>query len=385
MKKKVLFLSSIRSDYDIQAPIINAIKKSKKLDYALVVAGAHFDKKFGYTINEIVKDGFEIYKKIKNLTDNNGLRSRVISAHKLFYELIEVIEELKPDIVCVFGDREDAFMLAIAAAYMNCFIVHISAGDRVIGNIDDTVRHSISAISHLLLTFSEDSRHRLIRMGQQRWRVINTGNPRYDTLLSEKKVSLEYLSRKYKVDFCSSPYIIVLQHSLSSEYKQAGAQMRETLKAVSELKLPTLIIYPNNDPGSQQIIEEINKLVSLKFVAIAKNLPRVDFINFLRNAGVLVGNSSCGIFEAPLFKIPVINVGNRQKKRINAGNVAFTKHNSSAIKSKILFCLNNKAYSEKIKNCSSPFGKGRSARRIISILEKIDLSDKKWLIKDLTY
>ena len=177
---------------------------------------------------------------------------------------------------------------------------------------------------------------------------------------------------------------MLIQHPLSSEYLKSYDQMIITLKTIEELKIKTVIVYPNSDVGSKNIIKAIKEFNHLKFVYCVANLEREIFVNLLRNCSCLIGNSSAGILEAPSLKLPVVNIGNRQKKRLHSTNVQFVDHDSNNIKKAINRAIFDKKYISKVKKCKNPYGNGTASLKIANILSKLKI-DSKLLIKDITY
>jgi GDP/UDP-N,N'-diacetylbacillosamine 2-epimerase (hydrolysing) len=267
---------------------------------------------------------------------------------------------------------------------MNIPVAHYAAGDRVVGNVDDMVRHSISRLSHLLLTTHEDARERLIRSGEQPWRVHNVGHSGIDRIRSAPVLPAAELAGLLGIPEVRGPYVIVVQHPLSSEIDQAGAQMKETLEAVRELGLPAFVSYPNSDAGGQAMIEVIRSHEASPGLHVFKNIPDAAFVNLLRGAGLLIGNSSMGLLEAPYLKLGVINVGNRQTARHHSENVAFVPHDRQAIVRQARLMLHDPATRARIRQCSNPFGDGRAGERVAALLADTPLDDR-LRNKDLTY
>lgn len=378
-------MTGIRSEYDIMSTVYSEIKKSSNLDLRLIITGAHLSDSFGNTINEIEKDGFKIEEKIENLLNYNSSSSRIKGLGIQIQSLVQTITRVKPDILLVLGDREEAMALALAGAYMNIPIAHVCGGDRVVGNVDDQIRHAVTKLAHLHFVTNEESMKRVLKLGEQKFRVFNVGNPGIDRLVKIPKISMSEISNFLGFNLNSkNPYIIFIQHPLSSEVNDSKKQINTSLRALEELGIQTIMTYPNSDYGSLEIINELKKFKDLAFFKVTKNLPRNIFINLLKNCSCLVGNSSAGILESPFLKIPVVNIGNRQKGRLNAGNVIFVKHKKDEIKKAIIKSIFNKKYKQKIKSIKNPYGNGTSSKKIVKILEKLTINDT-LLIKDITY
>lgn len=384
-KKLILGVTGIRSEYDIMSSVYKSIQEHKLLDLKLVVCGAHLSKTFGLTINEIKKDKFKIAARINNLKISKDPSSRLKGLAIQLDKLIYHVRRINPDFLLVLGDREEAMNTALVGAYMNIPVAHICGGDRVVGNVDDQVRHAVSKLAHLHFVTNIESEKRLIKSGEQKFRVKNVGNPGLDRLLQEPTISDNVLSKKLNIKINKfEKFILVIQHTISTEIDCSYDQMKITLQTLEKFEEKKIIVFPNSDPGSKEIIKAINQYKKEPNFYLIKNIPRTEFVNLLRRASCLVGNSSAGIMEAPLIKLPVINVGNRQKGRLHSSNVQFVPHNKKLIDKAIRKAIYDKKYIKEVKKCFNPYGDGLSSKRIANILSKTKL-DKKLFIKDLTY
>ncbi|MDB9754294.1 UDP-N-acetylglucosamine 2-epimerase [Amylibacter sp.] len=384
-KKIVLGVTGIRSEYDILSSVFRAISKHDDLLLKVAVTGAHLSESFGHTIDEIKNDGFEIVDRIESLLSGNRESLRVKGLGIQLQGLVQTVLRVNPDFLLVLGDREESIAVALVSTYMNIPMIHIGGGDRVVGNADDQIRHAVTKLAHIHLTTNSESEERVLRLGEQKFRVHNVGNPGLDRLLAVESLSLAQISRNINFDVAEDePYIILIQHPLSSEIKDAYRQMKITLSAIRAMGIKTIISFPNSDAGGGEIIRAIEEHNSVPFIYSAKNIPRVDFVNLLRNAACLVGNSSCGILEAPLLKLPVINIGNRQIGRLHAENVQFVLHEKSAIIGAIKTAVYDENYISVVNRCGNPYGDGKSSYKIAEIIAST-IIDEKLLVKDITY
>ena len=384
-KRKILGITGIRSEYDIMSSVFRAIADHPTLELTLAVTGAHLADTFGYTVKEIYADGFEIADQIESLINGDQASSRVKGLAVQLQGLIQTICRTRPDFLLVLGDREEAMTAALAGAYMNIPLAHVGGGDRVVGNVDDQIRHAVSKLAHIHFVSNSESLERILRLGEQPFRVHNVGNPGLDRLLQIPSLTPEQLTSRMGFAIKEEdPFIVLIQHPISSEIGDAYNQMKVTLEAVGELGVTTILSYPNSDAGGQQAIRAIREYEHLTFFHAIKNIPRLEFINLMRKASCMVGNSSAGILEAPLLKLPVINVGNRQHGRLHADNVQFVRHVKDEIKNAIHRAIFDQAYRETVAKCSNPYGDGQSSARIAEILSTIPI-DEKLLIKDITY
>jgi len=383
-KRRVLGITAIRSEYFLQRPVLQAIAAHPDLELGLVVTGAHLSPLHDYTVKQIEADGFPIVAHIENLIYSDRDAARLKGAASQLQVLTHVVDELRPDWLLVPADREESMTLALCGTYMNIATAHYAAGDRVVGNADDMIRHAVSRLSHLLLTTHELARARLIKAGEQEWRVHNVGHAGIDRLRSTAELSTSELAKALGVKEIADQFAVIVQHPLTSEIGKAGEQMRETLSAVLELGLQTFISYPNSDPGSSQIVDVIEEYRSDPRVSVFKNIPDPEFVNLLRRATVLIGNSSLGLLEAPYLKLPVINVGRRQSERHHASNVFFVPAEREAIVRQIKAIIEDDETKRRISECENPFGDGHTGGRIAELLATMAI-DSALLNKDLSY
>ena len=385
MSKRIVALTGIRSEYDILFSVLKAIDAHPDLEAEVIVSGAHLSPQFGYTVRQIEEDGFRIVQRIDSLLDANSAGGRLKSAALQQIGLVQALEHLSPDYLLVCGDREESISCALAGAYMNIPVAHLAGGDIVVGNVDDSVRHAVTKLAHLHFPFSEESADRILRLGEEPWRICLSGNPGLDRFGWVPPLSRAELAERLGLPPGDDPLVLLIQHNISSEIADAARQMEISLEAVAELGYPTLVGYPNSDAGSRDIIEVIRRYeAKVPTIRAYRNLPRAEFLGVLRQAAVLLGNSSLGILEAPFLKLPVVNVGNRQKKRQHAENVVFAPHDRKAIQRAVRHVLHDPTFRAKLADCSCPFGDGRAGERIAAKLAATPV-DQRLLVKDWTH
>ena len=371
LKRKILIITERRADYSRFKPIINLIKKSKRLSYELIVTGSHLLKKHGFTIKEIKKDNIKIHYQIKNFIEKKNINdgeSMILALGKIFIEISKIIKKSKPDIILSGFDIGANFALTVAGAHLNIPVAHIQGGE-VTGSIDESLRHAMSKFSNYHLVANNDAKKRLIKMGERRENIFNVGCPSIDALFLEKKIDPPDILKRFKIDV-KKKFIIIIQHPVTSEDKHSGKQILETIEAVKKSLLPALFVLPNNDSGHFDIIKVIKK----SRIQWTETLSLSQYSTLLSYARILIGNSSSGIHEAASFKLPVINVGTRQNGRLKPKNIVNTDYNRNDIYNKIKFCMSNKKYLKIIKSLKNPYGDGKSSLKIIKILSKIDLT-----------
>ncbi len=378
MTRKVAVLTGTRAEYGILRPILRRINDHPDLELYLIVTGMHLSDEFGYTVAEIEKDNFNVYARLNTLNkdDTGAGMSRYIGSTIL--KLSGIFEDLKPDMLLLLGDRGEMLAGAIVAACMNILIAHIHGGETS-GSVDEGFRHAISKLAHLHFVATEDSKQKLISMGEDPSRIFVVGAPGLDDIFKEL-IPPQELSIKYQLDI-SKPIILLVQHPVVTEAEEAPDQIRETLEAIAELKFQTIVIYPNADAGGRRMIEIIKEYEGkYPFIRAYKSLPRRDYLSLMSIATVMVGNSSSGIIEAPSFGLPVINIGTRQKGRLRAGNVIDVGYNKEEIKRAIIKAIYDKDFRNKVKTIKNPWGDGKASERIVSVLASIKI-DKNLLQK----
>lgn len=377
-KRKILFSLESRATYGYSKNVIKAIKDFPNLSFKTLLTGSHLSSKFGSSINEIRNDGIRIDEKVKfEISKKNPLWSYNMGI--AISKFSKIINNIKPDIVLIFGDRIESLSVCVSAIYMNFPVAHVQAGDKS-GHIDDAARYAIAKLAHIHFASCEDSKKRLENLGEQKFRIFNTGAPQLDNINEDaEKYSFENLSIK---KFVSEDFILLIFHPIMTEIELIGEYMNNILKNCLTLELNVVCIFPNSDLGSDKILSVINSY-KLKKLRVFRNVRRELFLNLLKNCVFLIGNSSAGILEAPSFKKPVINVGIRQRGRPQSKNIVNCGYSFHSIRLAIKKVI-NKNFRANCLNVKNLYGDGKSGKRICKILEKISL-DKKLLDKKTVY
>ena len=373
-KRKICVTTGTRAEYGLLKPVLDEISKNKKLELYLIVTGMHLSKKHGYTINEIIKDGFKIHFKINVIPKGNSSYFMANALGKGIIEFSKIFKKLKPDINLILGDRGEAFASALAASHMNIPNAHIHGGDRTMAGIDEYIRHATTKISNLHFAATKESKQRIIQLGENPKYVFFTGSPGIDQI-KNNHVSLKIeLEKKYNFKLTGNE-IILLQHPVTTQIHLSKKQINNTLKAIKKLKIPTICILPNSDAGNLEIFQALKKAANDSlFIHLYPNIPRNDFLGLLKYCGALVGNSSSGIIEASYFKIPVVNIGIRQKNREKGNNVIDVNDDSNLIYITIKKIMNSKAKQK--QKTEYIYGDGTASKKIVNILETISLNDE---------
>ena len=383
MKRKVAVVTGTRAEYGILCPVLRAVEQHPKLQLLLIATGMHLSHEFGYTVQELEKDGFNIEAKVDMLLSNDTSAAMSKSVGIGIIGLAQTWEQVEPDVIVVLGDRVEPLAAAISGSYMNIPVAHIHGGDTGKGGLDESARHAITKFAHIHFPATRKSAERIIAMGEDRWRVHTVGSPALDTILNEPLLPPEVIARSLGLGL-SQPVILVVQHPVTTQVEEAPEQMRQTLQAIVEFQYPTVVIYPNSDAGGRRMMDVIKQYEGYPFIKTFKSLPRREYLSLMRVAGVMVGNSSSGIVEAPSLGLPVVNIGIRQEGRERGQNVTDVAHDRAQVLNAIDKALTDKEFLARVKRCKSPYGDGKTGPRIAEILSKTK-DTPRLLQKQITY
>ena len=379
---RLLCVTGIRSDYDILYPVLSELKKANH-ELIIVVSGAHLSDQHNNTYKRIIEDGFQIEDKVDTLLSTDRAVQRSKGTGLLIQGLTQTVERTDPDFLLVLGDREESIATAIVGNYMEKLVVHIGGGDPVYGNADDPMRFAVSKLAHIHCCTAQPYAENLQKIGEENFRIFFTGNPAYANI--DFVPVIEKADLMNQLDIKSENYIVIIKHPLSSEVESAGEQMETALKSLEAFcdkhNFQVVCIPPNSDPGSHKMKMVLEKYSEKDWLIKAETLPRLQFINLMRHARALVGNSSMGILEAPHYKLPVVNIGNRQQGRLNAGNVEFVPYINDEIIIAVEKATLDDEYRQKIKNLKNPFGDSSAPQKVMEAIESVDINDRKWYVK----
>ncbi len=360
-------------------PTMNLIADRDDMELKVVVTDQHLYDRFGRTVEE-VEGRFRVDAAIDmgQEGDSNADRGRAVGV--CLTKSIDVLADLAPDILLVIGDRGEVFAACIAAHNLRIPIAHVQGGD-VSGSLDEPVRHAITKLAHIHFPSTELSAERIRRMGEEEWRIHVVGDTHIDQIILGDVTPEEELRRRYGLS--DEPFVLVLQHSDSTVADQSGAQMAETMAAVSDAGVRALLVYPCSDQGFEGIIGEIEKSANPPLVTVHKNIPAPDFVGLQKLAAALVGNSSAGLIEAPYFGLPAVNIGDRQIGRERAGNTLDVGYDRAAI-SRALDRAFDEGFRQNLGGLTPPFGDGTAYKRIVEVLADVELGPA-LLDKRMTY
>ena len=380
--KKILAFSSIRSDYDLMSPLYRLLHEDENIDFRIIVSGAHLSHSFGYSVDQIKKDGFNILLEIETLLNSDTGLSRVKSASILLQSSLESIAKFSPDLMVYAGDREDVLMYSMIGGYLNIPTVHVFAGDHVEdGYIDNPIRHATSKLSTAHFVTLEEHRKRLIRMGEDSKRVFVTGNISLDKFVNFQPFSKTEIRSLFDVENSFNDFALVIFHPVTAEMENAGEYFRNILNNLDERNVNSFVSYPNVDPGNQQLVDVIEQYKDNKNFIFYKNLERNTFMSIYKHSNFIIGNSSSGICEAASLKIPAINVGLRQTGRYADKNVVFCGVGYKEIGVSIDKAM-SKYFVNSLKTLQNSYGDGNSANKAYDIIKSTDFKSMIAKIED---
>ena len=384
MKRKIAVVTGSRAEYGILKPLLCLINERKELDLSLVVTGLHLLRDYGHTIMAIKKGGISIDSVVEMYDESEDARIYYGSALARGIRGLTVeLARISPDILVVLGDRLEPLAATLAAALMKIPVAHIHGGDRTdSGLIDESIRHSITRFASIHFAATDEHRDRLVRMGEESSRIWVVGSMGLDTIMKRELVSRAEISDRIGFELDDKSVLVVFHPDYIET--DVGPQMSEIADALRKLKLKTIVLYPNNDPGNEDIIREIEKLRGLDFIKIVKSLPHDDYIDLMKHLAVMIGNSSSGILEAASVKLPVVNIGSRQKSRGRSENVIDVDAKKMQIIAAIEKVLHDKHFQQGLQRVRNPYGDGRTAERIVEVLSKTKIDDA-FLKKTITY
>ncbi len=359
--KKVIFLTGTRADFGKLKSLIQISQDSEKIQTYIFATGMHLNETYGRTVDEIINCGFENIHCYENHLNGNDMDTILSSTINGFSKYIK---EIKPDMVIVHGDRVEALAGAIVGSLNNTLVSHIEGGE-ISGTIDELIRHSISKLSHLHFVANTTAKERLKQLGELDSLIHVIGSPDLDVMNSDKLPDISQAKKHYEVEYQS--YAIAMYHPVTTEIEKTEIYAVNYVNALIESEHNYIVIYPNNDLGSNHIIDSLNENKDNQKLKIFPSLRFEYFLTLLKNADFIIGNSSAGVREAPYYGIRTIDIGSRQNNR----SLADTIINCGNTKDEIIEAIRSvsKNINSNVLNNYSEFGTGHSDRKFIEILE----------------
>ena len=379
MKKTICVVTATRAEYGLLKPLIFKLKEDKDIDLKVAVTGMHLSPEFGLTYKEIINDNIEIDEKIEILMSSDTNVGVCKSMAIAMISFSDYFNRIKPDMLIILGDRYEIFSIASVATVLNIPIAHLHGGELTEGAYDDAFRHSITKMSYLHFTSCEEYRKRVIQLGENPNRVFNVGAIGLDNVKNSKLLTLKELeeSLNFKLD---SPYAVVTFHPETLGDIKVSEQCKNLLEALDYFKnMKFIITKANGDNGGREInkiIDEFSEKNKDRIIAV-HSLGSIKYLSALKYSTMVIGNSSSGIIEAPFFKIPTINIGDRQKGRIQGKSIINCISDKNSIINAINMALSEE-FKEEIKSIENLYGNGDTSLKILNKLkENLNVNLKK--------
>jgi UDP-N-acetylglucosamine 2-epimerase (hydrolysing) len=324
-KNKIVFLTGTRADFGKVKSLIEILQNSDLFEIHIFATGMHMDSKYGLTVHEIEKCG---YKNIFKYINHDAGALMDITLSRTIEGFANYIHLVQPDLIVVHGDRVEALAGATVGALNNILVAHIEGGE-VSGTVDELIRHAVSKLSHTHFVANEEAKMRLVQMGERSESVFVIGSPDMDAMKSDTLPSINEVKRYYEIPF--DDYAISMFHPVTTEFNKMDKYADDYMKALEESNCNFILIYPNNDSGSDFILSKILKLEGRERFRIFPSVRFEAFLSMMENAKFIVGNSSAGIREAPFYGVPTVNVGTRQNGRTKNSNIIHTGYGKNDI------------------------------------------------------
>jgi len=373
--KKLMVVITARPSYSRIKGVLEILKNSSKIELVIVTTACANSAKYGMVASQIKKDGFNIYEELNTMMDCDEETGMAKTVGMTLISLTDTIKRIKPDAILTIADRFETMATAIASSYMNIPLIHIQGGEKT-GSIDNRVRHAITKLADIHIVCTQKAKEYVEALDEDKENIYFTGCPSIDVakeaIENDENDDISIILKsiiKNKPEKFPEKYMIVMQHSDTTEYKEAKQQVEETLTAINQVELPVFWFTPNIDKGGDRIIDVIEH-ASKKEIYLIRNLPPHIFIRLLNRSECLIGNSSVGIREASYLGVPVINIGNRQLFRERAENVRDVKYNSKEILTAIKD-IKGKRYKKSLL-----YGDGEASKKIVQVLENIEFKIK---------
>ena len=351
MNKRILFITGTRADFGKLKPLMKCVEDSKSFTCNIFVTGMHLLKRYGETHDEIRKSGFDnLYLYINQIVNTENDQMDIILG-KTIDGLGHYLREFETDLIIVHGDRVEALAGAVVGALNNTPVCHIEGGE-ISGTVDELIRHSITKLSHIHFVANDSAKKRLLQMGESEKSVFIIGSPEVDIMLSNDLPNIDDVKKRY--DILYEDYSIFIYHPITTELSDLRAKIKIVLSALKKSSRKYIVIYPNNDSGSNIIMDELDIFKKDKDFKFFPSLRFEYYITLMKNSRFIIGNSSAGVREAPVYGVPSINIGSRQNNRSKDSSIINVNENEL----EIIDAINN------IPDRFTPslnFGKGKSS------------------------
>ncbi len=309
MNKRIAFLTGTRADFGKLRPLMDKVENSEKFDCYIFVTGMHTLSKYGDTYEEVQKRGYKnifIFMNQTHTTDQDTILANTITGFGNF------VKEISPEMIVIHGDRVETLAGAIVGSFNNILVSHIEGGE-ISGTIDELTRHAVTKLSHIHFVANDEAKQRLLQLGESADSIIVIGSPDIEVMKSSDLPSIDQVKKRYDIPF--DDFAVLIFHPVATELNSLKNQIEILVSALIESKRNYVVIYPNNDKGSDIILKEYEKLENNNHFKIYPSLRFEYFLTLLKHSKFIIGNSSAGIREAEVYGVPTVNYGTRQKNR----------------------------------------------------------------------
>jgi UDP-hydrolysing UDP-N-acetyl-D-glucosamine 2-epimerase len=374
VKRRIAVVTVGRSDYGIYYPLLRAIQNDPDCELCLIVGGSHLSPFYGNTVSEIERDGFDIRARVPMLLSGDSPESVSMSIGIGIVNFASAYDAVRPEILVLLGDRFEMLAAAVSALPLRIPVGHIHGGELTEGAMDDAIRHSITKLSHLHFAAAPEYASRIEQMGEEPDRVFVSGSPVVDSIFSEDPLSEAELEESLGLPVRDA--LLVTYHPVTLEHERTGERVLALLDVISRFENRVIFTYPNADTNNAVIVDQLRKYVSCHPRAyLFVNLGRKKYHSLQRYVAAMVGNSSSGIIEAASFRLPVVNIGDRQKGRLRTPNIIDVPESAAAIESGIRKALST-SFKASLSGMESPYGTGDASRKILQVLKTVALDSK---------
>lgn len=366
---RILATTSCRSDFDLLTPVYHSLAADDRFDFSLIASGVHLAPRFGKTIRHVRASGLSVVAELETLVDTDTRDARPRTAARWIESAAPVVDRNSPDLLIAVGDREDALATAMLGAYLRTPVAHFFGGDHGdTRDVDNLVRHATSKLASAHFVMTGEHRDRLRALGEPAERIFVVGHPGLDAFRTTPKSSrAAVLAAAGAESFKDAPFAVVIHHPVFSDSDVGKREIEAIFDALAHVGLKALVGLPNSDAGSHAILSAIDRRAGSGSIVSYAGLPRPEFINLLRHADLLIGNSSLGLLEAPSVLLAAVNVGSRQRGRKAAENVLFVSGEVADIK-RAIEQTRSPEFRKRLAQIDNPYGDGRSAERVIQVL-----------------
>jgi len=364
-KKKIAYITGTRADFGRVIYTLKEIEKKQDTSIEIIATNMHLEKEYGYTIKEIEKY-FNVKERVKSIINDDSRKSMVETFGKEIIGISRSINRIKPDLILVLGDRGEMLAGSIVGKHYGMPVGHIGGG-HISGSIDNKIRDAITIFSDLHFVANKVGKNRVIKLGADPDNVFIVGAPDLESIVKKDFTKKEEIKKKYQID--KSKHLVLFSlHPVVDKKRENEKEMKIVCDCLDKQEdLQIIATYPNADSGGRKMADVLRKYSSFEKY---KHIDYKDYLGLMNIASVIVGNSSAGIIEAPSFKIPTVNIGDRQNMRQRAENVIDVKFDKKEINKAITKALYDKEFAKKIEKTKNPYGDGLTSKHIVDVIGK---------------